>query len=258
MTPKTTLDSLPDDPWETRLSKTVFRTIARYKEEMRLSTPELAARVSAVLQPDEIKPTTLNNMLAGKRKAITLPEVFAFAKALGVPPAALVVPLRGEEQVEMFPGEHFAAEEALDLLRGTYVRTEVEADAGGPLEVGAGWFAVQMLDQYAKVSRAETLLRNEFSVVATRALEPEKYTPETVQQSGLERLKEAVRDYRNTRDEAVRLGAELAPVSADLAWLLEVRSDEISPQSAGEAWLTVYERDAEGYWTTRERAGGKA
>jgi transcriptional regulator with XRE-family HTH domain len=87
----TSLADLPGDEWETTFTKQVIRNIARYKDERKLSTQQLAAAYSEIAGSEsEIKPTTLNNLLAGKRARISITEIMLFAQALNVPPIALI------------------------------------------------------------------------------------------------------------------------------------------------------------------------
>lgn len=88
---KTGIEDLPGDDWEARFTKQVVRNIARYKDERSMSTVDLASRYSEVVgELGALKPTTLNNLLAGKRSRIAITEILLFAKALNVPPVALV------------------------------------------------------------------------------------------------------------------------------------------------------------------------
>ena len=100
----TSSNALPGDDWSVRLTKQTFRTITYYKDAMGITTAELARRFSeAVGDPDAMKTTTLNNLLAGKRKSISFSEIVTFAYALGLPPIALMVPLTEAGAIQALP-----------------------------------------------------------------------------------------------------------------------------------------------------------
>jgi hypothetical protein len=94
---KTSVDDLPGDDWETKFTKHIVRNILRYKDELGLSTAALAEKYSQALgSPGALKPTTLNNLLAGKRARISVTEVILFARALDVAPIALIFSSKNE------------------------------------------------------------------------------------------------------------------------------------------------------------------
>ncbi|WP_181422561.1 hypothetical protein [Curtobacterium sp. MCLR17_043] len=123
---KTSAEPLPGDSWEVRYTKTVVRAIAHYKAAAGMTTGELAAAVSLRAgDPGYLKPTTLNNLLAGKRRSIGVAELLLFAFALEVPPLALLVPVGIEDSVEMGPDWRIATVDAVDLVtRSLFVGDE--------------------------------------------------------------------------------------------------------------------------------------
>lgn len=114
---KTSAYPLPGDDWEVRFTKTIVRSIAHYKTAAGLTTRDLAAACGvAAGDPDYLKPTTLNNLLAGKRRSIGVAELLVFAQALEVPPLALLVPLGVEDTVEYWPNHSMSTADAVHLL----------------------------------------------------------------------------------------------------------------------------------------------
>lgn len=109
---KYSTDALPGDTWETRRTKQTVRAIARAKTELRITTEELAARCSEFLG-DEVKPTTLNGLFAGKRKSLSTAEVEMFAAVVRVSTLDLLYP--PGEMVEVEPGRTLPSADALIL-----------------------------------------------------------------------------------------------------------------------------------------------
>lgn len=123
--PKTSPDPLPGDDWETRLTKQVARTVNHYRRATGLTTRMFAELCNIELRGNrdatwqEIKPTTLNNLFAGKRKSIGLGEIMLFARVLGVPPVALMTPVGVEDVSEAWPSGCRPAETVFDAIVGT-------------------------------------------------------------------------------------------------------------------------------------------
>lgn len=117
--PKYSLEPLVGDDWETRRAKQVIRAVVRAKNEIKVTTEELARRCSE-LTGREVKTATLNGIFAGKRKAVSLSDLEAFSQALIVPLTDLLYP-PGEE-IEVRPDIFMSAADALtsSLTRGPF------------------------------------------------------------------------------------------------------------------------------------------
>jgi hypothetical protein len=83
-----------------------------------MTTEELAARCSYFAQdPDYLRPSTLSNLFAGKRKTISVTEVIIFALALRISPIALLVSVGVEDDnVEFWSGNVVSSAAAFDLF----------------------------------------------------------------------------------------------------------------------------------------------
>jgi transcriptional regulator with XRE-family HTH domain len=90
---------------------------------------------------------TISKIETGERR-ITLDEVFLFAYALGVSPAALVLPRPARSMVAVTPTTSVTALEALHWLRGVYSLAEGEWD-----DAEERFFAEETLDEEALAYR---------------------------------------------------------------------------------------------------------
>src|SRR3982751_2985765 len=76
--------------------------VRRYRNDRRWTQPELARRCKAAgLEWDR---SVVANVESGRRKSVTVEEVFVLAHVLAVPPAMLLLPLRTGEPVEVAAG----------------------------------------------------------------------------------------------------------------------------------------------------------
>ena len=92
-----------------------------------MSAQQLADRTNELEMP--IPRSVLANLESGRRDSVSAAEVLVLARALDVPPVALVVPVGYEESVEILPGRSLTALEALLWLTG---------ERGWPTPGGAG------------------------------------------------------------------------------------------------------------------------
>jgi transcriptional regulator with XRE-family HTH domain len=106
---------------------------------------QLADRLHEIGAP--IDRATISKIETGERR-VTLDEIFWFAYALGVSPAALVLPRPARSMVAVTPTMSVTALEALNWLRGVYPLGEGEADEGE-----MRFFAEETLDEEAVASR---------------------------------------------------------------------------------------------------------
>lgn len=87
-----------------RRTKEIVRNIARIKEMQGFTTQQLADRCNEFLgEPGKIKLSTLNGLLAGKRRTISATELEMLSAALDVPLLGLLY-LPQEKEVEIRPG----------------------------------------------------------------------------------------------------------------------------------------------------------
>lgn len=84
-----------------RMPDHLARTVARLREQQRLPLTELSDRLAKLGQP--IPVLGLRRLEAGERK-VDVNELAALAKALGVPPLTLILPVGDVEWVEVLPG----------------------------------------------------------------------------------------------------------------------------------------------------------
>lgn len=109
---KYSLDALSGDEWEVRRTKQILRAVLRAKNEMNVTTEQLAQSCSRFMgAPDSVKTATLNGMFAGKRKSISMSEVEMFAKVLHQPVLDILYP--AGEKVEVSPGRFASSADAL-------------------------------------------------------------------------------------------------------------------------------------------------
>lgn len=115
---KQSINPLPDDDWETSLTKRIARNIARAKDEVGLTTEQLAALCSTFLgKQGAVKATTLNGLFAGKRKSVSAAELVMFSACLDVPVLALLT-APFDTDVEIRPGRSMPPLRALMTLSG--------------------------------------------------------------------------------------------------------------------------------------------
>ena len=107
---------MTDDSWPRSLTKIQGALISHHRERRGMSHVELVERVSAL--GVEMQRTTLINIEQGRRKAISVPEVYAFSYALNIPPILLLVPLGNVDSVEILKGKTVAPWVATKWVQG--------------------------------------------------------------------------------------------------------------------------------------------
>lgn len=153
-TPKYSMQALPGDDWEVRLTKTVIRNIAMLKDEQGITTEQLARRCNEFLgESDAIKTSTLNGLFAGKRKAISVPEMVMFATALGVPVISLLASPWVQE-LEVRPGSVMDPVAALRTMVG------IEAWLWGPPNPLHMWHGSETPPQSQAAHATETIIQH--------------------------------------------------------------------------------------------------
>ncbi|MGI5127451.1 helix-turn-helix domain-containing protein [Pseudonocardia sp. CA-107938] len=89
--------------WPAELTRTTARQIRALREHARLSAQQLADRMADEIGGSYTR-TQVTNLESGRRETITVGEVLAFARILGVAPLMLVFPLGSPDAVEVLPG----------------------------------------------------------------------------------------------------------------------------------------------------------
>ncbi len=91
--------------WSARYTAVVGRQVALYRRRLRWSAQRLADE--CVSRGHPLTRSNIANLENGRRPSVGLPEVLVMAEALGVTPAALMLPLAGNEtEVEVQPGSY--------------------------------------------------------------------------------------------------------------------------------------------------------
>ena len=142
-----------DGEWPKALTSIQGRLIAHHRERRGLKHAELVAMVNDLGL--DMKRTTLINIEQGRRKTITVPEVFAFAYALQVPPILLLIPLGNVDQVEILKGKTVSPWTAAKWVEG---RTLLDEPIDGVIPVDSP----QRASFDALLHHAEILMWHQF------------------------------------------------------------------------------------------------
>lgn len=254
--PKTSPEPLPGDDWETRLTKQVARTVNHYRRASGLTTKLFAEMCNIELRDNhagpsqEVRPTTLNNLFAGKRKTIGLGEIMLFARVLGVPPVALMTPVGVEPLSEAWPSGVRPAELVFDAIVGNErwgsLLEEVEAsvaDVEGGQEALDRHSAAFSKSRVAIVDRSQRITelllwhgRSKQDLMRRAVL----FTapPATLSRLDVSALTAAVRtlasDLRSVREKLRTEGVELSPLRPMLSWLDVVAVADLTDESIRE------------------------
>lgn len=139
------LDPLPGDEWEVRRTKQILRAVVRQKNELKMTTEELAKRCAKFLDVEEFKPATLNGLFSGKRKSVSATELEMFSAVLHCSVLDLLYP-PGEE-IEAPDGSKRPSGAA--LVANTHVMLPT---ASGPIWVGGRVASiVELMSAYRNV-----------------------------------------------------------------------------------------------------------
>lgn len=136
------------ETWPQSLAQAQGRAVQHYRERAGMKHDELAKRLRDIGQP--MQRTTLINIEQGRRKTMSVPEMFALGYVLDVPPVMLMVPLGLEAKVELLEGHWVDSWQALGWIsgelafgQGTYPNSTAERTLGQ--EIRASYLAVQDL-----------------------------------------------------------------------------------------------------------------
>ncbi|MCP3769498.1 helix-turn-helix domain-containing protein [Streptomyces sp. MAR25Y5] len=102
--------------WPNRIGQSVATEVRRHRQSQGMSAQQLADRCAALGFP--IGRSVLANFESGRRPALSVPELLVLAKALGVPPGALLFPVGRVDQVEPLPDRTAAPWDALQWFTG--------------------------------------------------------------------------------------------------------------------------------------------
>lgn len=103
--------------WPERITRAVMKQVRRYREARGWSLDDLATYCSKTLGYPIVK-STLGNLETGRRKTMSVHELFVLAAALQVPPGLLLAPLELADAVEFLPGVEAPPEVVLGWLEG--------------------------------------------------------------------------------------------------------------------------------------------
>ncbi|WP_232499631.1 helix-turn-helix domain-containing protein [Agromyces humatus] len=106
------------DSWPARLAESVGRQVKRYRErpESKMSAQALADRTAEL--GHEIKRSVIANLESGRRDFVSVADLLVLAKALDVPPMALLIPIEGGGTVEILNGAFSDPWHAVDWFNG--------------------------------------------------------------------------------------------------------------------------------------------
>ena len=237
----TSANALPGDDWSVRLTKQTFRTIAYYKDAMGITTAELARRFSETVgDPDAMKTTTLNNLLAGKRKSISFSEIIAFAYALGLPPIALMVPLRETGAIQALPTQDLTALQFNEAIIGhmTYIGFEAGPSADEPRRTE---YILELIEKY----RADDqLFISELDSLGQLLMTPDELEvmPDAVIERRKTSLVFAAMKARSSRNALRNFGVDVE--RHQIAWLEKIEPQEITLELIQSAYIYMGEEDA--------------
>lgn len=125
--------------WPSRIGKAVAAEVRRHRHAQGLSAQQLADRCAALGLP--IGRSVLANFESGRRPAVSVPELLVLAKALGVPPIALLFPVGRKDRIEVLPDRAAPTWEAMQWFTGeSPLPTEQPEGAARPWAVNTAEF----------------------------------------------------------------------------------------------------------------------
>lgn len=146
------------DAWEKAFTHVIVRNLAAVRDDVGLTIDQLAKRCDEVVgEAGRFKPNTLQGLFAGKRKNVTYAELVVFAQALGLPVAALLVPVLTSEPVPMPGGSELTPTEWWAELALSTTRS---ITGGGGMKSGrrAQWASVVVRDAARDIEDLRTAL----------------------------------------------------------------------------------------------------
>lgn len=93
---------MPQGDWSDGMAQQIGQRLRRYRDARGLSAQKVADACTALGVP--IDRNVLASLENRRRNIVTVAEVIAFARVLGIPPLALIYPVGDDEPIEAFPG----------------------------------------------------------------------------------------------------------------------------------------------------------
>lgn len=105
---------MTQNDWQGRFTGRVADAVRRYRKERGLSAQGLTDACAALGY--EIPRTAIANLENGRRSGVEIAELLVFAKALDVPPIALLLPVGVSGSVEVLPGQSMPIWDAVSWI----------------------------------------------------------------------------------------------------------------------------------------------
>jgi transcriptional regulator with XRE-family HTH domain len=105
---------MTQNDWQGRFTGRVADAVRRYRKERGLSAQGLTDACAALGY--EIPRTAIANLENGRRSGVEIAELLVFAKALDVPPIALLLPVGVVGSVEVLPGQSMPIWDAVSWI----------------------------------------------------------------------------------------------------------------------------------------------
>ncbi|MFI1740865.1 helix-turn-helix domain-containing protein [Streptomyces sioyaensis] len=105
---------MTEHDWQGRLTQQVADAVRDYRKLRGLSAQGLADACAAL--GHAIPRTSIANLENGRRSGVEIAELLVFAKALGVPPIALILPIGMAGSVEVLPGQELPIWDAVSWI----------------------------------------------------------------------------------------------------------------------------------------------
>jgi len=102
--------------WGQEIAAQVGERVRMYRTQLNLSAQNLANRTASLGY--EVKRSVIAEMENGKRTTVSVADVFVLARALAVPPVALLLPIETSGQVRLLPGKQTDVWTAYDWISG--------------------------------------------------------------------------------------------------------------------------------------------
>lgn len=206
-------DRIEGSSWPTHLAITVGQQVKYYRErpEWRVSAQTLADRTRSL--GHELKRSVIANLESGRRGYVTLADMLVLAMALDVPPIALMVPIRADQDAKaVLGGLTDDVWSAVEWIKGAGYPTNIErpwlTDTRGWDEASHPFFIKHLLDM--TVSR----------LIDARADAEDAALSERERKTSLELVKEIRRNAVALQSELVSLGVQ-APSYSTLNAILD-------------------------------------
>lgn len=219
------------DHYERGFAAQVIENVRYFKKRGRLTAQVLADRVTAAGWP--INVNTINGMLGSKKRAsISVTEWLALARALGVPPMALLVPLFEQKQVEAYPERDLLPIELLHAILG-----EGEPAIAGPPDENWSWHVLHQVLGHLSLLRS---LRNSLAAADTISM---LSLPDSVKESRREEVVQLTSGLAEARRHLEAAGVRLPELEEPLRWIMHVDPKDITFAAILEAYSLYAPRE---------------